>query len=114
MKKNTIKIGNHLAVISFDAEIDLFRGEFIGLNGGADFYADNIADLKKEAKASLDVFLQMCKEENITPERTYSGRFNVRVPPQIHAIAAKIAASEQVSLNQLVADALNQKINGQL
>ncbi len=27
------------AVISYDSDIDLFRGEFIGLNGGADFYA---------------------------------------------------------------------------
>ena len=37
--KNTIDINGHRAVVAFDPEINLFRGEFTGLNGGADFYA---------------------------------------------------------------------------
>lgn len=114
MTKNTMKIGGYAAVISFDADTELFRGEFIGLNGGADFYADSIEDLKREGKLSLNVFLEMCKEEGIRPKKSYSGKFNVRVAPEIHEQAAQIAASEQVSLNQLVADALNEKISHQL
>ena len=31
------------AAISFDADINLFRGEFVGLYGYADFYASDIA-----------------------------------------------------------------------
>ena len=40
--KNTMIINGHRAVIQYDPEIELFRGEFIGLNGGADFYAADI------------------------------------------------------------------------
>ena len=40
--KNVLKFGDYDSVISFDPEIQMFRGEFIGLNGGADFYADSI------------------------------------------------------------------------
>ena len=36
--KNVLKIDDYSAVIEFDPEINQFRGEFIGLNGGADFY----------------------------------------------------------------------------
>jgi predicted HicB family RNase H-like nuclease len=36
---DTMEIEDHRAVIQFDSEIDMFCGEFIGLNGGADFYA---------------------------------------------------------------------------
>ena len=46
--KNTMEIDGYKAVIQFDPEIDMFRGEFIGLNGGADFYAPDIAGLRKE------------------------------------------------------------------
>ncbi len=79
--KNIMDFGKYKAVISYDADIEMFRGEFIGLNGGADFYADNIADLHKEGETSLKVFLQMCKEEGIEPRKAYSGRFNVRISP---------------------------------
>ena len=36
---NTMNIGGYEAVITFDPDIQMFRGEFVGLNGGADFYA---------------------------------------------------------------------------
>ena len=46
--KNTMEIDGYKAVIQFDPDIDMFRGEFIDLNGGADFYAPDIAGLRKE------------------------------------------------------------------
>ena len=42
--KNVMKFdGGYQAVISYDPEICMFRGEFIGLNGGADFYAEDLS-----------------------------------------------------------------------
>jgi predicted HicB family RNase H-like nuclease len=77
---NLMKIDNINAVIKYDPEIEMFRGEFIGLNGGADFYAKDIESLKKEGAISLKVFLDACKKRNIEPKKKYSGKFNVRVP----------------------------------
>ncbi|MCA1785613.1 MAG: type II toxin-antitoxin system HicB family antitoxin, partial [Desulfobacteraceae bacterium] len=56
-------IDGYKAIIKYDPVLDKFRGEFIGLNGGADFYATTIKDLKKEGSISLKIFLEMCKEE---------------------------------------------------
>src|SRR6266849_6268654 len=39
-------------------------------------------------------------------ERTYSGRFVVRVPSELHRRLAREAAEQQVSLNRLVSDRL--------
>ena len=41
----------------------MLRGEFIGLNGGADFYADNVADLHREGMTSLQPLLEVCRTE---------------------------------------------------
>lgn len=103
---NIMAFDNYKAVISYDPEIEMFRGEFIGLNGGADFYADNIADLKKEGEISLKVFLEMCKENGIEPRKAYSGRFNIRISPAIHEQAVINATAEGKSLNQWVCDRL--------
>lgn len=64
---NVMRVGGHRAVVSYDPELEMFRGEFVGLNGGADFYAADVQTLKKEAEQSLRVFLQVCKEQGIEP-----------------------------------------------
>ena len=104
--KNTMEIDGYRAIIQFDPDIDMFRGEFIGLNGGADFYARDVAGLRKEGAVSLKVFREMCHEDGVEPRRSYSGRFNLRISPELHASAAAAAAAEGKSLNQWIASTL--------
>ncbi len=108
--KNVMEIGGYRALIQFDADIDMFRGEFVGLNGGADFYAQDIAGLKAEGEASLKVFLDMCREDGVEPGKRYSGRFNVRISPELHATIAAAAAADGKSLNQWIADELRHSV----
>lgn len=39
---NVMNIDGHTAVITYDPDLGLFRVEFTGLNGGADFYTNRI------------------------------------------------------------------------
>lgn len=110
MKTNIMEIDGYHAVIQFDPEIDMFRGEFLDLNGGADFYAQDVSGLRREGEASLKVFLEMCAEDDVDPRRRYSGRFNVRLQPELHASVSVAAAAEGKSLNQWVADALSDHV----
>ncbi len=55
--KNILEIQKHKAVVSYDPEIGMFRGEFLGLSGGADFYGASIRELRKEGQKSLIVYL---------------------------------------------------------
>ena len=104
--RNTMEIDGYRAVIEFDPDIDMFRGEFLDLNGGADFYAKDIAGLRREGAISLKVFLDMCREDDVEPRRRFSGKFNLRIPPTLHATIAVAAAAEGKSLNQWVTDEL--------
>ena len=104
---NLMKINGYNAVLKYDPEIEMFRGEFLELNGSADFYAEDIENLKKEGAISLQIFLDACKNRNIKPEKNYSGKFNLRVPPELHADIVNAASAEGKSLNQWVVDALD-------
>ena len=101
------------AVIRYDPVLGRFRGEFVGLSGGADFYAADIETLREEGRISLRVFLDMCGEEDINPHKEYSGRFDVSIPPELHAEIAARAAAEGKSLNQCVTDMLDEVIQCQ-
>lgn len=63
--RSAIEIDGHRAIVQYDPEIDMFRGEFISLNGSADFYAKDIAGLRKESALSLKVLLEMCREDGV-------------------------------------------------
>lgn len=108
--KNVMKFGEYDAVISFDPEIQMFRGEFIGLNGGADFYADSIEKLQKEGETSLRVFLDFAAEKNISPKKQFSGKLVLRLKPEIHKKYKILASAKNVSLNQLLNETLEKAV----
>jgi len=101
-----IQIGGEKAVIAFDPEIQMLRGKFVGLNGGADFYAESIPDLIEEGRKSLVVYLEMCREKGIEPNRNFSGKFNVRLDPGDHAAAMIAAAAAGKSPNEWIVGAI--------
>lgn len=98
------------AKIAYDPEIDMFRGEILGLTGGADFYGKTPEELRAEFKKSLMVFLEVCKEKGIEPRRSYSGKFNLRIPPELHEKLAMTAQAEGKSINKLAQEALAQRV----
>jgi predicted HicB family RNase H-like nuclease len=108
--KNVMKFGEYSAVISYDPEIQMFRGEFVGLNGSADFYADSIENLRKEGETSLKVFLDYAKEKNISPRKQSSGKLVLRLKPEVHQKYKLLAAARKISLNQLLNETLEEAI----
>jgi predicted HicB family RNase H-like nuclease len=103
-------IDGYHAKIEYDPELDLFRGEILGLNGGADFYGRNPRELRAEFKKSLEVFLQVCTEKGIEPRRHFSGKFNLRITPELHEQLAIAAQAEGKSINTLAQEALRERV----
>jgi predicted HicB family RNase H-like nuclease len=109
--KNTLTIDGYQAVLAFDPDIEMFRGEFVGLNGGADFYAADVAGLLREGELSLRVFLEECAARGLEPRKNFSGKFVLRVSPEVHEAAAVAAAASGTSLNQWAAKAIEEAAN---
>ena len=107
---NVMTVDGYHAKIAYDEELDLFRGEILGLSGGADFYGKNPKELRAEFKKSLKVFLEVCKEKGIEPRRHFSGKFNVRIPPELHERLAIAAQAQGKSINRLAQEALQARI----
>ena len=107
---NLMTVDGYHAKIEYDEELDLFRGEILGLNGGADFYGKNPKELRAEFKKSLNVFLEVCKEKGIEPRRQFSGKFNLRIPPELHERLAIEAQAQGKSINSLAQEALQERV----
>lgn len=107
---NTMMLDGYHARVEYDPELDRFRGEILGLNGGADFYGQSPAELRAEFRQSLDVYLAVCREQGLPPRKQYSGKFNLRIPPALHERLALVAQAQGKSINILAQEALQRAV----
>lgn len=107
---NLMNVDGYHAKIEYNEKTDQFRGKIHGLSGGADFYGSTPDELRREFKKSLDVFLEVCKEQGIKPRRNFSGKFNLRIPPELHEKLAMTAEVQGMSLNTVVQEALQRSV----
>jgi predicted HicB family RNase H-like nuclease len=108
---NQLDINGHKAIVSFDSDICLFRGEFIGLNGGADFYADSVDALMREGAQSLHLFLSICHEKGVEPYQQFSGNLIAKITPILHEKILITAASAGQSFNEWIASVLEREVS---
>ena len=107
---NVMPVDGYNAKIEYHPEMDIFRGEILGLAGGTEFYGKTSRELRTEFKKSLTVILGVCKEQGIEPRRSDSAKFNLRIPPELHERLAIAAQAEGKSINTLAQEALTQRV----
>ncbi len=102
------------ATVEFDAESKAFHGEVINIRDVITFRGTSVRELQRELAASVEDYLAFCAERGEDPERPYSGRFLVRVPPEVHRAVAIAAARAGRSLNSWVAERLERAVGARL
>jgi len=108
---NTMSIDGFTAIITYDPEKDWFRGVIQGLNGSADFHGRSPEELRREFKASLDFFSATCEQRGRPVRKPASGKFMVRMSPELHELAATAAQAQGTSLNALVERAIRHELS---
>ena len=102
---------NYHASVEYDEETEIFHGRLIDVMDVITFEGKSIAELKREMKCSIDEYLTFCKELEKTPDKPYSGKFNLRIDTKLHRKIAVRAAQEQKSINDLVSDVLERELS---
>ena len=95
-------IGN----VVFDDDANIFHGEVINLRDVVTFQGASVAQLRKAFRDSVDDYLEFCAERGESPEKPYSGKFMVRIEPELHKSVAMHAKVAHKSLNSWVHDTL--------
>ena len=104
----------YVAAVEFDDSADILHGRVV--NSGpypiATFEATDARELRQEFERSVDEYLAWCEEDGVEPRRPFSGRLNVRLGSELHAVVASAAAAEGVSINSWIVQALRAESGG--
>ena len=75
------------------------------------FHGESVAELRSAFEEAVDDYLETCEKLGRKPQKTYSGKMMLRISPDIHAAVATAAEARGKSINQLVAEILNQTVH---
>ena len=102
----------YTAEIEFDESVERLHGRVV--NSGAypiaTFEATDVEGIRREFHRSIDAYLAACQEEGVTPKKPFSGKFNVRLGPDLHQRVARVAAESGLSLNSWIRQTLEKSI----
>jgi predicted HicB family RNase H-like nuclease len=96
----------YIGKIEYDDQAEIFHGEVINTRDVITFQGESVTELKGTLKDSVEDYLQFCQERGEEPDRPFSGKFIVRIPPEIHREAFLKAKSAGKSLNAWVTEAI--------
>ena len=101
---------NYYAEVYFSGEDEIFHGKVIGINDLVNFEGSTVKELKNAFREAVDDYLATCEELGKEPDKTYKGSFNVRISPELHRQAAKLASLKKMSLNDFVRHAIDSMV----
>lgn len=96
----------YFAKVEFDDKANIFHGEVINLRDVITFEGESVDELRTSFADSVEDYLAFCKERGEEPDKPYSGKFLVRVEPELHKTLVVQARKNGKSLNTLVNDVL--------
>ncbi len=101
-----LKYKGYTGHVEYDDEARIFHGEVLDLRDVITFQGKNVEELEKAFRQSIDDYLEFCEQRGEEPDKPFSGRLMLRLPPNLHRKAYVSAVREGKSLNQWIAERL--------
>lgn len=107
---NTMSYKGYTGKFVYDPDADIFHGEVMNLTDVITFQGRSIDELKTALADSVEDYLEFCARQGKQPQKPFSGRFNVRISPELHQCIANQAVISGKSLNTWINDSLTQLV----
>nr|VFJ53422.1 MAG: Predicted nuclease of the RNAse H fold, HicB family [Candidatus Kentron sp. FM]VFJ54632.1 MAG: Predicted nuclease of the RNAse H fold, HicB family [Candidatus Kentron sp. FM]VFK10382.1 MAG: Predicted nuclease of the RNAse H fold, HicB family [Candidatus Kentron sp. FM] len=105
---NIMTYKGYAASIEYSDDDECFIGHIAGIKDRVGFHGESVAELKEAFHEATEDYLDTCATVGKEPQKPYSGRLMLHIPPELHATIAIAAQVSGQSINQWVSGALNQ------
>jgi len=109
---NILEYKGYLTRIEYSTEDRVLYGKIEGIRDLVNFESDSPDRIEEEFHCAVDDYLEMCEELGQSPDKAYSGTFNVRIDPAQHKKIAMKAFRDGETLNSAVGKAIAAYVDG--
>ena len=96
--------------VELDEDAGAFHGEVINLRDVITFEGQSVEELQQAFEGSVEEYIAFCAERGEAPEKPASGRFVLRLPPEVHRRVVEAAARQSKSVNAWVRQVLEEAV----
>ena len=93
--------------VEYDSDADLFHGEVVDLRDVITFQGRSVDELKLAFRESIDDYIAFCEKKGEKPEKPFTGKLMLRLPPDVHRKVFLQAKIEGKSLNEFITEKLS-------
>jgi len=106
-----LRYKHYSGIVEYDDHGKIFTGEVIGLKDVITFQGRTAEELERSFRESIDFYLELCARDGASPDRPFSGRFNLRISPELHRRIAETAVRERKSQNQWIVETIEKSLD---
>jgi len=107
---NEMTYQNYSAKIEYDSVDKIFVGHIVGIRDIVSFHGSTVEELESAFHEAVDHYLEVCEKIGQTPQKPYSGKLTLRVPPEVHMAIATTAEINSKSINQWAIEVFKQAV----
>ena len=104
---STMNYRGYSARIEYSDDDGCFIGHIAGIRDVVGFHAESVKELRAAVEEAVDDYLTTWEKLGRAPQKPYSGKLMLRVPPEVHAHAAMMAEAHGMSLNQWATEVIS-------
>jgi predicted HicB family RNase H-like nuclease len=101
-----IECKGYIGRVEFDDEAGIFHGEVINARDVITFEGASVEEIKREFRASVDVYLDFCAEQGKAPDNPQAGHLVLDIAPELQWAIIQAAKREHKSLDTWILDRL--------
>ncbi len=96
----------YMGHVEFDDEAGIFHGEVINTRDVITFQGKTVDEIKQAFHDSVEDYLEYCEKLGQQPEKPFTGKFMLRIPPDLHRKIYVAAKQSGESINAWIKEQL--------
>lgn len=101
----------YTGTVEYDAGDRILHGRVIGITDIVSFEGTTVKELEADFRAGVDSYLEGCAERGVEAQRPYSGKFVLRLSPEVHRDASIAARLARTSMNNWIVEAIQMRLD---
>lgn len=110
-KGKLLKYRGYLGKIDLDLETGKLIGKVLFINDSILFEGKTLKELEKDFQEAIDLYLEFCEKRGVVPNKTFTGKLNIRTKPELHKKLMEAATQKNLSLNSFVEKCFEYGVN---
>ena len=96
----------YIGHVEFDDEAEIFHGDVINTRDVITFQGKTVDEIKEAFRGSVEDYLDYCAKLGQEPEKPFTGKFMLRIPPDLHRKIYVAAKQSGESINAWIKEKL--------